>query len=291
MVNLYGEAGAEWLRRLPDLLADCAQRWSLALEPALANLTFNYVAPAVRADGTPVILKVGYPNSELTSEIEALRVYDGRGSVQLLDSDRALGALVLERLEPGTPLSQLDDDQLATSIAAQVMRTLHRPARAGGSFRSVADWTAGLRKLRPHFGGTTGPFPARLVDTAQALLAELILSMAEPVLLHGDLHHDNILAATRQPWLALDPKGIVGEPAYEVGTFLHNPMPQIATWPNLDRLLARRVDQLADELGFDRQRVLRWGIVTAVLSAWWSLEDQGCGWEPALAVAETLARF
>lgn len=289
MVEMYGEAGEKWLHRLPDLLAECARRWSLTLQAPFPNLTYNYVTPAVRADGTPVVLKVGYPNRELISEIEALRIYDGRGIVQLLESDRALGALVLERLEPGTPLAQLDHDEKATEIAAQVMRALHRPVPAGNSFRPVADWTAGLSKLRPRFGGTTGPFPAHLVDTAERLFAELIPSMAAPVLLHGDLHHDNILAATREPWLALDPKGIIGEPAFEVGTFLHNPMPQIATWPNLDRILARRVDQFAEELNAERQRILAWGIAQAVLSAWWSVEDQGHGWEPALAVAEVLA--
>jgi streptomycin 6-kinase len=107
--------------------------------------------------------------------------------------------------------------------------------------------------------------------------------MAEPVLLHGDLHHWNILAAGRQPWLALDPKGIVGEPAYEVGALLRNPdlMPL--------QVQERRVDQLTAELGFDRYRILGWGIAQAVLSAWWSYEDHGHGWESAVACAEILA--
>ena len=123
----------------------------------------------------------------------------------------------------------------------------------------------------------------------QHLFAELLGSQSEPVLLHGDLHHDNILAAERQPWLALDPKGIVGEPAYEVGALLRNPMPGILALPDVRGVLARRLDQFAEELTLERQRLLGWGIAQAVLSGWWSYEDHGHGWEPAVACAEILA--
>src|SRR5438128_12681264 len=94
-----------------------------------------------------------------------------------------------------------------------------------------------------------------LLEEAETLYAELSASMAEPVLLHGDLHHDNILSATRQPWLAIDPKGLIGEPAYEVGAWLRNPLPQLLHMPQPGRILARRVDQFAEELGLERTRV------------------------------------
>ena len=115
--------------------------------------------------------------------------------------------------------------------------------------------------------------------------------MAEPVLLHGDLHHDNILAAYRQPWLALDPKGLAGEPACEVWALLSNPARQFLAEPQPGRILARRVHQLADELGFDRKRIRGWGLAQGVLSAWWSLEDHGHGWEWAISCAEALAQM
>jgi streptomycin 6-kinase len=118
------------------------------------------------------------------------------------------------------------------------------------------------------------------------LFTDLLASSQEPILLHGDLHHGNILSAERERWLALDPKGIVGEAAYEVGALLRNPMPQLLKDLHPGRILARRVDQLAEELGFDRERLLSWGIAQAVLSAWWSYEDHGHGWEPAIACAE-----
>jgi streptomycin 6-kinase len=158
------------------------------------------------------------------------------------------------------------------------------------NFPAVADWAGGLARLRPHFGGTTGPFPAWLVDLAENLFAELLAAAPEPVLLHGDLHHYNILAAQRRPWLAIDPKGVAGEPAYEIGALLRNPMPQISDEADLERLLARRLDQLAEFLALDRQRLAAWGVAQAVLSAWWSIEDHGHGGEGALACAGALAR-
>ena len=133
------------------------------------------------------------------------------------------------------------------------------------------------------------PFLASLVEAAETLFAELIDSMVEPMLLHGDLHHGNILAAERQPWLAIDPKGVVGEPAYEVGILLRNPMPELLAQPQPEHILARRVDQLSEELGFERVRVLRWGLAQAVLAAWWAYEDHGRGWEQWIACAQLLS--
>jgi streptomycin 6-kinase len=287
MAEVYGEEGVAWVAGLPALLERCAARWGLTLEPPY-TLSYNYVAPAVRAGGTPVVLKVGWPGQELRTEIAALRVYDGHGIAQLLDADPDWGALLLERLTPGTMLSEVPDDAEATRIAAGVMRQLWRSLSPDHGFRSVADWAAGLAKVRPHFGGGTGPLPAPLVERAEALFAELLPSQAPPVLLHGDLHHWNILAAQREPWLALDPKGIAGEPAYEVGALLRNQIPRLLAMPDPHRAMARRIDILAAELGFDRARLVGWGLAQAVLSAWWSIEDHGYGGEEALTCAELL---
>ncbi|HEX6607931.1 MAG TPA: aminoglycoside phosphotransferase family protein [Chloroflexia bacterium] len=288
MGEVYGEEGRAWLERLPDLLAACARRWRLTVGPPFVPLSYNYVAPATQADGTSVVLKVGYPGRELRTEIAALQLYDGHGIAQLLDADAAAGALLLERLLPGTPLAQLADDAAATTIAAQVMRQLWRPVPPDHPFPTVADWAAGLGRLRARFGGTTGPLPAPMVDQAERLFADLLGSMDTPVLLHGDLHHDNILMAQRQPWLALDPKGLVGEAAYETGALLRNPAGRVLKAPDPHAMMARRIDQLAAELGFERERIRAWALAQAVLSAWWSIEDHGYGWEDAIAYAEIL---
>ena len=288
MIEVFEDEGRAWLDSVPALIAEHERRWSLRVLPAFPNLSYNYVAPAVRSDGTEVVLKLGVPRDELRTEVEALKLYDGQGMVRLLEADGERGVMLLERLSPGTPLSHLEDEA-ATSIAAGIMRQLWRSVPEEHPFPTVADWAAGLAKLRPHFGGGTGPLPPRLVDEAERLFADLLASTTEPVLLHGDLHHDNILSAERAPWLALDPKGIVGDRGFEVGPLLHNPMPQILTWPDLRGVLARRVDQLSEELGMERGRVRGWGLAHAILSAWWSIEDHGHGWETALTVAEHLS--
>jgi len=282
-----GEAGAAWLQRLPALLDECAQRWSLTLGPPF-ELSYNYAAPATRADGTKAVLKAGFPGPELRTEIAALRLYNGDGMVRLLEAVPEQGAFLLERLEPGTMLATLTDDEEATTIGAAIMRRLWRPAPADHPFPSVADWARGMERLRARFGGGTGPFPTAIVEEAESLFADLLASTTDPVLLHGDLHHYNILRAEREPWLAIDPKGIVGDRGYEVGMFLLNPF-DFREQPNPQQIMERRVYLLAEELGIERERVRGWGVAQAVLSAWWTVEENGNDWESALFCAELLS--
>ena len=289
VLGVFGDAGQEWLDRLPETIASCAERWSLRVGEPLDDLSVNWVAPAVRADGTEAVLKVGVPSHGLLTELTALELYDGRGCARLLASDRELGALLIERVRPGRSLWNVAerDDDAAMRIAARVMRRLWRPIPADHPFPSVADWGSGLANIRPHFGGGTGPFPEALVDAAQQLFAGLLDSMAAPVVLHGDLHQANILSAGREPWLAIDPKGVVGEPVYETGVLLRNLSDAQLSDANPARILARRVDILADELGFERARILDWGLAQAVLAAWWCVEDgSGCDcWDWAIGCA------
>ena len=288
-IELRGAAGAEWLRRLPGIVADRERRWSLVVGPLFPDLSANYVAPAVRADGTAAVLKLSFPEDRgFRTEAEALGLFDGRGAVQLLELDLDRGAMLLERLVPGVPLDTVEDDEEAMSIAADVLRRLWRPAPADHPFPAVSDWAQGLVRLRHRFGGGTGPLPAALVEEAEALFAELIPSRAEPVLLHGDLHHGNVLAARRRTWLAIDPKGIVGEPAFDAGALLYNPS-ELLDAPRPGKVLERRIDRLAEELDLDRARVRGWGLSRAVLAAHWAWEDSGEVWEEALAFAELLA--
>jgi streptomycin 6-kinase len=200
--------------------------------------------------------------------------------------------MLLEYLQPGTLLSTLEDDVKATSIAASVMRQMWRPLPPEHPFPSVSDWGKGFVRLRQHYQGGNGPFSPALLAEAETLFAELTASMAEPVLLHGDLHHENILAATRQPWLAIDPKGLIGEPAYETGALLRNQLSVVLDSSQPRRIMARRVDQLVEELSLERARVRGWGLAQAVLSVWWNIEDFGVleDYDMAtLACAELLA--
>ncbi|HXJ43730.1 MAG TPA: aminoglycoside phosphotransferase family protein, partial [Bryobacteraceae bacterium] len=232
--------------------------------------------------------KVCAGGPEFASEIEALRVFAGGAAVRLLDYNVDFGAMLLERLSPGLTIAGLASDADATRIAALVMRELWRPLPPNSSFPTIAEWAGGLRRLRAGFDGGTGPFPRALVETAESLFRELLLGSEPPVLLHGDLHHFNILSADRRAWVAIDPKGLAGERAYEAGALLRNPDVRLSTDAQVQQ---RRLDVLHDELALDRDRMLGWGIAQAVLSAWWSYEDSGGGWESACACAETLMRL
>ena len=287
-IALRGAAGAEWLEQLPATLTFCEERWSLRVGPPFPELSYNWAARALCDDGTAAVLKLSFPNAEFRAEAEALRLFNGRGTARLLKVDLERGAMLLERLEAGTPLTTVEDDEQATSIAADVLGQLWRPVPQDHPFPLVSDWARGLGRLRHHFRGGTGPMPLALVEEAEALFAELIPSQAEPVLLHGDLHHFNILAAQRQPWLAIDPKGVVGEPAYDTGALLHNPAELLGT-PRPGKVLERRVQKLSEELGLDRTRVRGWGMAQAVLAAYWGWEDSGQVWEEALRFAELLS--
>ncbi len=288
IVTLYGQQGTAWLQRLPARIGELERRWAFRALPPFPDLSAAYVAPALCADGTEAVLKLAVPNRELAAEIEALRLYDGRGAVRLLQADAAEGALLIERIRPGTPLADIADDSRATAIAAEVMQRLWRPLPPGHPFPTVAEWSEGLVRLRARFGGGTGPFPEPLVDRAERLTAALLQSAPEPVLLHGDLHHWNIVRAEREPWLAIDPKGVAGEPVYEAGALIRNRLPDPPEPLETRRLLARRIAQLSEALGCERERLAGWALAQAVLAAWWSYEDSGRIWEVPMAAAEAL---
>lgn len=287
IVDIHGEAGRAWLERLPTTLAHCAREWSLEVLPPFAELSYNYVTPAITADGTPVVIKAGVPSQELAREAEALGVFDGHGVVQLLDADMGLGVMLLERVEPGASLADVDDDETVTQAAVSVMRQLWTPAPAGHGLASVSGWAAGLGALRAHFCGGYGPFPQDLVETVERLYAELLDPQGERTLIHGDLHPQNILSARRMPWLAIDPKGVVGDPMWDVATFVCS-ISRLLAASDQRRTLARRLDQVAGELDLDRQLVAKWGLAHCVLSGWWSYEDHGGGWEWAFERARLL---
>lgn len=278
----HGEAGRAWLAGLPATLAACAEQWDLRMEPYFPNLSYHFVAPGVRrSDGQPVVVKLCAPTGEFAEEAGALRHFAGHGMALLLAEDPEREAMLLERLVPGTPLRQMADDVQATHIAADVMQELWRPPSAASAFPSVEDWHQGFARLHAHYPDGTGPFPPALVAEAEELYAWLMATAGPPVVLHGDLHHDNILSAERMPYLAIDPKGLVGEAAYEVGSWLRNWLPDLLAQPDPGAILARRVAQFAEELGFERARVRGWAVYQAILSAWQDVEDVG---EPSAAM-------
>ena len=191
-------------------------------------------------------------------------MYRGRGAVRLLRSDPDRGAMLLERLKPGTPLGDVRDDGRIISVATGVMRGLCQPVRGEHSFDEMSTYEGGLEWLQGQLD-VAGPLPKPLVVRAEGALRELLEQRNEPVLLHGDLHPWNIISAKRHRWLAIDPKGVAGDAAYELGPFVYSlrlPPDQPA------QTISRRLDQLGEQLGFDRRRIVSAVFARAVLAAW-----------------------
>lgn len=273
IASVWGEEGKAWLGRLPTLIATCVERWGLSVQYPVPDLSYNFVAFAVTAEGTEAVLKIGVPNPELTTEIDALRAYRGGPVVELLEADRQLGALLIRRLVPGTPLSEARQDQEATVIAAWLMRDLPIEESPDHGFPAVEKWALAFDRLRAAFDGGTGPLPAQMVDKAERLFRELQSSSSCRMLLHGDLHHENIRVDDEKGWVAMDPKGVIGDPAYEAARFQHNPIPGFLSMDDPRAVARRRVEILASILQEDRPRLLAWAFFDAVLAACWSVED------------------
>ena len=201
----------------------------------------------------------------------ALRSFNGTGACHLIEYDEERCFLLLERLKPGDMLSTLKDDDEATHIAAGVMQNLWKPAPEEHEFIRLSDWFDDLKKIRPHFGGDTGPFPKKLLERVESYLPELFADR-NIKLIHGDFHHFNVLSSERG-WLAIDPKGVVGPVGYEVGPLMINPLNRLSDWNRFRTRAARRVSVLSERLGWEGEYIIQWATAHAVLSAWWGLKD------------------
>jgi streptomycin 6-kinase len=293
VVAVWGEAGRAWLAGLPGLLAEVCTAWQLEpeREPAF-EMSLHWVVPVTRSDGSPAVLKLGLSDDgHLAAEAAALRAYAGRGAVRLLAHDDARGAHLLERADPGTPARALVPQEDAAALAAllSVRRALHA-ARVppDGVLPPLSDLGRSFDRYLRTFP-SDGPLSRRLVSTAGRLFGELCASSPESVVLHGDLHHDNVLLSGSARWVAIDPHGWVGDPGYDLGAILYNPL--ALDDPAMLDLVPGRLEHIVAEAGLPRDRVVAWCFVKAVLSDVWNTEGSEPVSDPAsraTAVAELL---
>lgn len=282
----HNEGDPAWLQALPALVDSLTARWGLTLGPPFAAVRINYVVPAWRVDGTACVLKASRHVDETRNEIAALQLWNGDGSARLLEVDSDLGALLIERVVPGTLLTEVaaTDDTAATLVAANVARRLWRPAPMPDGLRSLASWCDAYDRNRETLTRGDLGFPSAVFQRADAMRRDLLASTETPTVLHGDLHHYNILRASRAPWLAIDPKGLVGDRCFDVCQFFRNPGDEPA------EVNRRRLDIFCSELGLDRERTKAWCYVHAILDACWDYED-GNDWRPKVAYAEETQTF
>lgn len=285
LVGTYGDAGRDWVASFPGLVERFREEWAVVdVGQTFSYVGYSWVARCTLSNGTAAVLKLAPPDKEFANEIEALKLYDGDGAVRLLASDSSATALLLERIEPGTMLVEMEDDVAATEIAALTFKRLFRPLPAEHSFPTIARWGQAFERVRATYGGGSGSFPSELFEPAAEIYAEMCADQETPVLLHGDLHHQNILHSG-DDWVAIDPKGLAGERAYEIGPLLWN---KKESSPDLRSLALRRIAQVSEILELDRQRVLRWGFAESVLSVLWGFEDSGTVAETDLVLPRAL---
>jgi streptomycin 6-kinase len=251
-----------WLERVPDLIAECVEEWGLRLgEPYEAGAA-GYTVRAELPDDTPVVPKLIYPHREAEHEAEALRVWDGDGAIRLLAYDEVRWAMLIERCEPGTLLAKVDPD-LALDVLIGLLPRLWKPVRE--PFRPLADeamWWVDY--LPTEWEQAEKPFERHILDAAIVRLEVLADSQGEQVLLHQDLHGDNVLAAQREEWLVIDPKPLVGEREFAVAPIVRDP-----ELGHSRRDVLHRLDRLTSELGLDRDRARDWTIGQTIA---WSLD-------------------
>jgi len=284
-------AWAAWLDALPGRTRDLLAEWELALDPPDEGGPWHGVAawvlPVRTADGEAAALKVGFPHPEAAHEHLALRAWDGRGAARLLRADPRRSALLLERL--GTTDLHAVDPVAAAEIVGALYADLHVPAppslpRLSGF---VDRWTADL---------ATAPrdaaVPRRLVEQAVSLGRSMAVDAAtDGVLVHGDLHFANVLAlpASADPavrggsWLAIDPKPMSGDPAYEVAPLLWNRWAEIEAGGDVRAAVRRRFHAAIDAALLDEDRARGWVVVRVVLNAWWTLEAARAAGRPLTA--------
>lgn len=283
IVGAFREDGRLWLQSLPEIVRQIERAWAISVKDPFPNLSYHFVAPCVVSGGAEAVLKIGFPGetANILREAKMLEFLGGANSVELWRFDADRFAFLLEKLTPGENLKTIsrDDESSAARIAARVMRDFWRKPPENVDFPSLEDWFGGFEKAEKT--SFSGPHLKR----ARRYFEELN-DAAEKMLLHGDFHHENILSATREPFLAIDPKGVVGGIGYDVAVFMTNQARWLEDEPDRRDKIAAAVETFASAMEIEPRNIRKWTYAQSVLSAWWTFEDNGDDWKSELARAE-----
>lgn len=276
------------LRPLRERIEERIREWDITVEHTRETPT-SFLAFG-RQGKRPVVLKVIRQRGEEWHGGRVLATLGGRGVVRAYEAQA--GAILLERLDPGSPLAELaldGRDEEATKILADVIGRMAPLPATSDAFPGVGAWGRAF----PWYESTGDEqIPPGLVARARRVYGDLCATQRNPRLLHGDLHHYNVLLDAGRGWVAIDPKGVVGEVEFEVGAILRNPWEKPALFA-APAVLERRVRRFEAALGLDAGRVLAWGFAQAVLAAVWAVQDGYAvdATHPSLQVAHTTRKL
>jgi streptomycin 6-kinase len=268
-----GRSGKVWLEALPQLVRNYLDHWQLTLERVFEpGGQVSLVVYVRRDDGSPAVLKLGLPSPESAQEHAALAHWDGRGAVRLLVAEPADHVMLLERLNGEVPLRSLAESKAMLEAAGTLQRLWVAPPEAH-PFTTVADRVAALCEALVRRRDLAAAAELRpLLDEALDLAEQLLADDTEQVLLHGDFHHGNVLSAERSPWLAIDPKPLVGERAYDLAWLAQDRLETLSGVPGPEAAARRRLQRLSEAVEVDRDRLRGWALFRTVEAGLWSLE-------------------
>jgi streptomycin 6-kinase len=286
LANTQRAEGGAWVRGLPALVDRMLEQWSLRLDGPVTHGMAGLVLPVVR-DGVPSVLKLQPVEEDNAYTALGLRTWRGDGAVLLLDHDDTTGAVLLERLDATRPLSVLPDDEALTVLADLLARLT--AVQAPPEVRRLADVAAAMLDQVPSaVPRLRSPEDRELVRTCAAAVAELV-GEAGDRLLHWDLHYDNVLASEREPWLAIDPEPLSGDPGFDLLPAIDNRWDEVVASGDVGGAVRYRFDLLTDRLSLDRARATGWTLARVLQNALWDIEDGKQALEPAqVAIAGAL---
>ncbi|SNT32284.1 streptomycin 6-kinase/streptomycin 6-kinase [Asanoa hainanensis] len=278
-VRFRGDAGRAWVDGVAGTAAEFLDRWQLRRDGAPRHGVAGLVLPVVTEDGTPAMLKLQDTDWDHPGEGLALRTWNGDGAARLLREDPETWTLLLERLDPSVDLRSVEDDTAAVRVIASLLNRLNA-VPAPPSIPLLSDKAAQMISDAPAAAALlTDPAEGKLIQRWADQLAEVV-GEAGDRLLHWDLHYENVLAGGREPWLAIDPKPLAGDPGFELCPALWNRWDRTAP----ERTIRRRFDVMVEAMGLDRQRAVVWTLGRTLQNSIWSVEDGDRALEPEMVV-------
>lgn len=285
--DLYGEEGGTWINDLPSRLAQLSKKWKFRFLNVMPDLTYNFVGVVeVIPTGKRAVINIGPRGKNVAAEVQWLQCFN-KGVPKIYWHDDEHHAYLMEYLEPGNSLKTLvkaGQDDAATRVICQMIRDLQSHQQNIPNFPHISELSGSLSLLKNHLDD-------KMLSKAESLFRELTTDRVQDVLLHGDLHHDNVLSSDTT-WKVIDPHGYVGDPAFEVGAMIFNPRDCFPKEKSISQIIERRLKILAEELPFDAKRIKAWAYCRTVLSLAWTFEDHGIlpAFEIEIASAIDLAR-
>ena len=273
IVNANGDKGREWFRSLPEVVTILSEKWQLRDVCEIEGMSWNYVISAYSGIYGDVIIKIGYALDEVLAEVRALQHFDGRGMIRLLAVDEGHHAIMLKRAKPGMTLNDLCPEKFELALRhyiSTVQDLYYTEAKKKETFPHIRDWLKAMDQVKDN-----PKMPQDILRKAMALRDELLSSAQKEYVLHGDLHYGNVIS-DRDGWVAIDPKGVVGELVFEVAApscfewILGRNIPKTA----MRKKFLHQVTTLSEKLAIiTQQRIANWLFVRCVLSASWMIED------------------